>query len=113
MKVWRCFILLVSIILLCSCEPEPLPPRAVIQGPEMVVVGEVVKFDARLSAVDPDSLYTLYAWEVGGRDLGPVPTIFVDWGEPGTYEVKLTVTDSEGLRDTAVLEVLVLDDVRD
>lgn len=80
------------------------PPRAVIQGPEPGIAGEILTLDATESEGDP----THYSWEItpeipGRRQLKP----FADKGDPdnskvivatfpGTYLLRLTVSNAEG-----------------
>ncbi len=84
-------------------------PTAVITGPSQAVVGEQVTYDAS-GSVPGSSDITNYTWGFGdgktnsGRDDVLVNTTF---DTPGRYTVTLTVSDENGLSNTASMETAV------
>ncbi|MFP4601069.1 MAG: PKD domain-containing protein, partial [Persicimonas sp.] len=62
--------------------------------------GEPVAFDASGSS-DPDGDALSYRWDFGDAQIGNGQTISHIFAEGGEYTVELTVTDGQGLRDTA------------
>jgi PKD repeat protein len=83
-----------------TIEAAPLPPTADPDGPYSGTVGTAVVFDGSGSA-DPDGSIVTYAWDFGdggtGTGVSPSHTYVV----AGSYAVSLTVTDDDGLSDTA------------
>jgi DNA-binding beta-propeller fold protein YncE len=59
--------------------------------------GSAVAFDAA-TASDPDGSITRYDWDFGDGNTRPNggPAVAHVYGQPGTYEVRLVVTDNEG-----------------
>jgi PKD repeat protein/uncharacterized protein YraI len=77
------------------------PPKAGINGATEAGVGQPVAFNARGSSVAPGSHITTFAWEFGdGTGASGVDVVHI-YTQPGSYEVKLTVTDDKGRSDTA------------
>ncbi|RLG04612.1 MAG: hypothetical protein DRN68_09640, partial [Thaumarchaeota archaeon] len=75
-----------------------LPPEATFTfEPEEPYAGQEVSFDASGSG-DPDGEIVEYAWDFDGDGVTDAEGIevFHTFAEPGTYTVKLTVTDDDG-----------------
>lgn len=72
-------------------------------------VGEKYEFSGELSQVQEGDI-TKYEWEFGDGDETQSRTASHTYDEAGTYTVKLTVTDSEGNKDSVELEIEVLDE---
>jgi len=82
------------------------PPTASLDVTSSVYTGSAVTVDGTDSA-DPDGEVVDYAWTIEGASAeGPNGT--VSFGDDGTYEVSLTVTDDAGATDTATANVTVL-----
>lgn len=64
-------------------------------GADLAVTASVVRFDGGASS-DPDGTITLWEWEFGDGQTGSGQRIDHAYAAPGTYEVKLTVTDDSG-----------------
>ncbi len=80
------------------------PPKALITGPSTALLGEELFFDGSGSA--PSGDLQKYEWDFGDPASGPLNasgavTAGHRFLQPGSYTVKLTVTDSLGQRDTA------------
>jgi PKD repeat protein len=89
-----------AIRVLWSRKQEPGPPTAVITGPDQGQVGEPLSFTAQNSGVAPGSHITTFAWDFGdGTGASGVNVTHIYEG-PGTFEVRLTLTDDKGLTDT-------------
>lgn len=84
-----------------AISPDRGPTAAFASAGELA--GGVTAFDARTST-DPDSTIERYDWDFGdgtsATDGGPTPTHI--YSSPGTYEVKLTVTNAEGCSSEVV-----------
>ncbi len=76
--------------------------------PSSPVAGEVVQFDGTLSA-DFDGEISAFAWDFDGDGTTDATNAIVThtFTSPGEYSVALTVTDSSGSVDTAVLSVAI------
>jgi len=86
---------------------ENLPPVAVAEAD--VISGKVpltVTFSAA-GSMDPEGLAISYAWEFGDGSFSSAENPLHLYTEVGTYLVFLTVTDEQGLSDTAQLEITV------
>ncbi len=86
-----------------------LPPSAVLAGPAGGLAGESLAFDAGGSS-DPDGSIVSYKWDFG--DGSPVETTTLpvfnhSYTTPGTYTVTVTVTDDDGLINTASQQVTI------
>ena len=64
-------------------------------GPDQAVTASVVRFDGG-GSTDPDGKVTRWEWEFGDGQTGSGRTVDHAYAAPGTYEVKLTVTDDSG-----------------
>ena len=79
-------------------------PQPVIQGPELVAVGQSVTFDAA-ATVDPDGAITAFAWDFGdGGSATGVEAAHV-YSEPGAYDVQLVVIDDADVGNSVVTTV--------
>jgi len=79
-------------------DPGPKPddpPVAVINAPSEAKVGEPVTFDA--GASQSANSITSYAWDLGDGTTANAVQIEHVYGLPGKYNVRLTVTDKNGL----------------
>ncbi len=68
------------------------PPLAVAGLPSLVCSGDAIEFDGTKSA-DPDGKITKYAWDFGDGTTAEGPKASHAFAKPGSYKVKLTVTD--------------------
>jgi len=91
------------------------PVASFTYTPDRPIVGETVTFDATLSTPDGGTIVS-YMWDFG--DGTPVvsetdPITIHKYTMAGTYNVTLTVTDDDGLTDTAwkLITVCLLHDV--
>ncbi len=84
-------------------EQEQNPPLAVLAGPTQALVGQDVTFDGSESTPGSSSIVN-YAWDFGngktasGKNETNVTTQYT---AAGTYQVTLTVTDENGLSNSA------------
>ena len=86
-------------------EPVNEPPKAVASANELQGYAPLqVDFDGEGSSDDKG--ITGYGWDLGG-ELSSSPNPTRTFNEPGVYNIALTVTDQEGLSDTATLTVNV------
>jgi len=82
--------------------PEPEPPVAGINAPSEAIQGEDVRISS--SSYDPDGIIEDFNWRINpstgvvGTLSGKSGTVYFD--NVGTYTIRLTVTDSDGLSDT-------------
>jgi len=83
------------------------PPRAIPNADPMSGPAPLdVQFDASGSS-DPDGTLISYAWDFGDGAIGLGPNISHVYPIPGSYVVRLTVTDDGGLGATESLEVTI------
>jgi PKD repeat protein len=79
---------------------EKQPPVADSNGPYTGTEGVSVTFDGSGSS-DPDGTIVSYAWDFGDGTTGTGVNPAHTYAQDGTYTVTLTVTDNDGLTDTA------------
>lgn len=84
---------------------EPGGPAASFGAhPQSGCVPFTAEFDAKW-AMDPDGTIVDYEWDFGDNKTGSGSTISHNYGQPGTYQVKLTVTDNDGKTHEKTLPV--------
>lgn len=76
--------------------------------PERPVAGEEITFDGSLS-FDPDGEIVKYEWDFDGDGETDAtgPRVTFTFAAPGRYEVRLTVTDDDGLTGSVTRPVIV------
>jgi PKD repeat protein len=84
------------------------PVAAFTISPNPVLHGQLVSFDASGSS-DPDGQVTTYSWDFGDGNFGSGASPTWTYGTPGSYIVKLTVTDNSGTTNTISHTVTVTD----
>jgi len=87
-------------------EPPPEPHAEFTYTPMLPIVDEMITFNASASC-DYDGTIVSYDWDFydGTYDTGEVVTHA--YTVAGTYDVTLTVTDNDGLTDTAAAAITV------
>jgi hypothetical protein len=95
-----------------SIEVENKPPSAVITADSYEIkTGVFVQLDG-LESEDPDGTIDAYSWTVpdedGITDTYSGDTVSVNWVSPGTYTVRLSVTDNLGKEASTDTEITVL-----
>jgi PKD repeat protein len=81
------------------------PPTAEIAADSTTIrVGEEVSFNAD-SSTDLDNSIVSYEWDFGDGNTASGRTATHNYSRLGTYTAKLTVTDSDGLSDTAEIRI--------
>jgi len=88
--------------------PQPLPPVADPNGPYVGTAGTPVQFDGSGSN-DPDGSIVAYEWDFGDGGTGAGVNPSHVYGSAGNYTVALTVTDTDGLSDTATSTATIAD----
>lgn len=89
-------------------EPTLLPPLAKAQANQSsVVVGAAIRFTSE-GTRDPQGLRLDHLWSFGDGATAPGATAVHAYAKPGEYDVRLTVTNPDGLSDVAALTVRVL-----
>lgn len=73
---------------------------------DLTVDGMKASVDGSASS-DPDGTIAAYAWDFGDGKTASGATASHDYAEPGTYQVKLTVTDNDGATDSATRSVTI------
>ena len=88
----------------------PLPPRADLKlvNQSSSVAPSLLLFNAGLST-DPKNQQLTYHWDFGNGESKIAPALTTHLYEnPGTYSVKVTVTNTSGLTDQKIISVTVL-----
>jgi chitodextrinase len=85
----------------------PGPTALFTWSPAAPTHGLPVTFDASMSWAMPPSAIASYAWDFGDGWSGTGVTAFHAYGAAGSYTVKLTVTDSNGLAGSLALPITV------
>lgn len=88
-----------------------VPVASFTATPNPASLGQTVGFDGSGSS-DPDGTVVGYEWDLDGNgsfetDTGAVATSSRSYGSAGTYAVKLRVTDDDGAKATATVNVVV------
>ncbi|RCX17536.1 dockerin type I repeat protein [Anaerobacterium chartisolvens] len=86
-------------------ENQP-PTAAFTVSPEEGFTGDSISFDASAST-DPEGQIYIYSWDFGNGKEGLGQKVIHKYNAPGTYTIKLTVTDNKGLTDSATGTVLI------
>ena len=86
---------------------EPEHPNAIFTySPDESVVNQIITFDAS-DSYDTDGAITSYEWDFDDGTTGMGMEATHAYGDAGTYTVTLTVTDNDGLTDTAITSITV------
>ena len=70
-------------------------PPVAVAGPDQLVTASLVEFDGSASS-DLDDEVAVYDWDFGDANKGSGVTPSHVYAKPGTYDVRLTVTDASG-----------------
>ena len=89
-----------------AVESNTVPPVAVAGGPYSAMQGEAFTVSGAMSS-DGDGQTLTYAWTFGTSATATGMTASHTFATPGTYAVRLIVTDALGLADTATTTVTV------
>jgi hypothetical protein len=84
------------------------PPVADPDGPYVWTVGSSMAFDGS-GSYDPDGSIVAYDWDFGDGNTGTGISPIHTYATAGTYTVTLTVTDDDGLTDTATTTASITD----
>lgn len=90
-----------------AVESDTKPPVAALDGPYSAIQRETVAMSAAASS-DPDGDALSYAWQFGDGAAGSGVTAVHAYAQPGTYQVRLIVTDVRGLADTTFTTATVI-----
>jgi PKD repeat protein len=85
---------------------SPRAPTAVAGGPYAGQEGSAITFDGGSSS-DPQGGALTYRWDFGDGSTATGVAPFHAWANQGSYTVRLTVTDAEGLTNAATAAVSV------
>ncbi len=86
--------------------PENLPPVAVAGADQTSGKAPLTVNFTGTGSSDPEGSALAYAWDFGDGSSSSEPSSTHDFTQAGTYVVQLTVTDDQGLADTAQLEIV-------
>ena len=82
------------------------PPVAQISGPTNGMVDEDLAFSGG-GSYDPDGKIVAYKWEFGDGTMVTGRFVRHRYEGPGTYQVKLTVTDNDGSKGEATKDITI------
>lgn len=95
---------IIVIVIFSGC----IAPTAKVSAiPTRTNIGESVSFSG-VDSIDPDGTITSYEWDFDDGTTASDATVAHSYSLPGTYNVKLTVTDNDGLSSTVQLPVKVV-----
>jgi DNA/RNA endonuclease G (NUC1) len=90
-----------------AVESNTQPPIAAISGPQgSVTEGSSVALNGS-GSLDPNGSVASYAWDFGDGSSGEGVSVSHTYAQDGSYTVRLTITDNDGLTDSAVFTVTV------
>jgi hypothetical protein len=90
-----------------AVESGTQPPLAAIAGPAGALAeGDTASFDAS-GSVDPNGTLVSYVWDFGDGSSGSGVAVTHAYVQDGTYTVRLTVTDNDGLTGSKTFTVNV------
>ncbi|MCF7799143.1 PKD domain-containing protein [Candidatus Woesearchaeota archaeon] len=87
-------------------------PTAIIYGPNVAVVDEVLEFDGSASTAAPGKTIVNYQWEITDDNGSTVKLLYgksisASLAQPGSYIVNLLVVDEDGRSDVASAGLIV------
>ena len=83
-----------------AVESGTVPPDAMTDGPWSAFAGDPVALSGA-GSTDGDGDALVHAWDFGDGSTGSGVAVSHTWANTGTYAVRLIVTDTRGLADTA------------
>jgi hypothetical protein len=90
-----------------AVESNTQPPLASLTGPAGALAeGASATFDAS-GSLDPNGTIASYAWDFGDGSTGSGVSVSHTFAQDGAFTVRVTVTDNDGLTDTATFNVNV------
>jgi len=90
-----------------AVESNTQPPFAEVTGPAGAIAeGDSATFDAS-GSVDPNGTIASYAWDFGDGSTGSGASVSHTFTQDGVFTVRVTVTDNDGLSDSATFTVNV------
>ena len=89
-----------------AVESNTQPPIGAISGPASIAEGDSATFNAS-GSLDPNGTVVSYAWDFGDGAIGSGVSATHTYAQDGTFTVRLTVTDNDGLTDTATFAITV------
>ena len=98
-----------SQMILVQPTVEAVPPTAVIEGPASAFVGDRVSFSAS-GSTEGSAAISGYEWQSGdNNNSGPSAdsSFTTVYNQPGTYYPAVTVTDADGLNDSASMAISI------
>jgi DNA/RNA endonuclease G (NUC1) len=90
-----------------AVESSTQPPIGAIAGPAGAIAeGSTASFDAS-GSLDPNGTVASYTWDFGDGSIGSGVLVTHTYAQDGAFTVRLTVTDNDGLTDSATFTVNV------
>jgi DNA/RNA endonuclease G (NUC1) len=90
-----------------AVESNTQPPLAAIEGPAGAIAeGDTASFSAA-SSLDPNGTIASYEWDFGDGSTGSGVSVTHTFVQDGSFTVRVTVTDNDGLTDSATFTVNV------
>jgi len=90
-----------------AVESNTQPPLAAVTGPAGAIAeGDSATFDAA-GSVDPNGTIASYAWDFGDGSTGSGVSVSHTFVQDGVFTVRVTVTDNDGLTDSATFTLNV------
>ncbi len=93
-----------------EADGDPIPPKAVIQGPSRAVAGDEVTFSAIGSEVAAGSHIQSVNWDFGDGSSAQGVSVTHVFAQAGIYNIVMTVTDDKGLSDNDTQQIRISDE---
>ncbi len=88
--------------------PEPgNPPVSIITTADQGIVGQAVNFDA--SASQAANALVDFAWDFGDGTTADAVAVNKIYNSAGVFNIQLTVTDDQGLQDSDIHQITILE----
>jgi len=103
-RIFPILVLIAMLIMPSACAAKSVPVAQISVTSTTVRVDESISFSGA-DSIDVDGDITFYEWDFGDGSTASGAIVSHAYSVPGTYNVKLTVIDNDGLKDTAVVMV--------
>lgn len=105
--VFRYTVLVLLLVAVTACSSDSGPTASFTVTPDSGDTSTAFAFDASASRSGEDVTIDSYMWDFGDDNTATGVTTSHTYGEPGEYDVTLTVTDSDNMTDSVTQTITV------